>query len=61
MDNLKRIAFEKVECQAHLLTELLGKIQADPLKAGVTQQIVKIVGEQFEDQTEMVAPGETAV
>lgn len=61
MDDLQRISLEKVQCQAHLLAELFCQIQADALKAGVPQQIVQVVGEQLEHQTQMVAPGETAV
>ncbi len=58
MDDLHLGRGEEEESGGNLLRELSRQIERDAAKVSVAQQVVEVVGEEFEDQAEMVAPHE---
>lgn len=58
MYNLKLWSGEKQKGSTELLGKLPGQIEGDAPKVGITQQIIKVVGQQLEDQTQVIPPHE---
>ena len=44
--------------RAHLLRKLARQVEGDAAEVGVAQQVVQVIGEQLEDEAEMVAEHE---
>ena len=58
MDDLHLGRGEEEEGGGNLLRKLSREVERDAAKVGVAQQVVEVVGEEFEDEAEMVAPHE---
>lgn len=58
MNNLQLWSGEKQEGSTELLGKLPCQVEGDSPKVGVAQQIIKVVGQQLEDQTQVIPPHE---
>ena len=55
------VGYEEHEGGAELLGELARQVERDALEVGVAQQVVQVVGEELEDETQVVAVHEVAL
>ena len=61
MDDVEGGVGEKEEGRAQLLGKLAGEVERDSSEVGVSEELVEIVGEELEDQTEVVAEHEVTL
>ena len=49
---------EEGECRAQLLGKLTSQVNRDASETGVSEEVVKVKGQEFKDQAEVLSPKE---
>lgn len=58
MNDLQFRRREEEQCSAQLLGELASQIERHAAEVGVAKQVVQVIREQFEHETQVIAPAE---
>ena len=61
MDDVELRRSQEEQRRAQLLRKLARQVERDAAEVGVAQQVVQVVGEQLEDQTEVVTEHEVTL
>ena len=61
VDDVEGGVGEKEEGRAQLLGKLAGEVERDSSEVGVSEELIEVVGEELEDQAEVVAEHEVTL